>query len=81
MRLETTQARIAKIVMYQTLACRSSVMRLQTFHHASCSHYGLQLADYCCRAMFRKWERGEPTYHDRIDAAVRSELDIFRTET
>ena len=54
---------------------------LQTFHHASCSHYGLQLADYCCWAMFRKWERGEPTYRNRIGAAVRSEHDIFRTET
>ncbi len=28
--------------------------RLRTFHYASCSHYGLQLADYCCWAMFRK---------------------------
>ena len=51
---------------------------LQTFHHASCSHYGLQLADYCCWAMFRKWERKDPTYSDRIRAAVRSEFDIFR---
>ena len=53
--------------------------RLRTFHHVSCSHYGLQLADYCCWAMFRKWERGDTGYLDRIQSAVRSEFDIFRT--
>lgn len=55
--------------------------RLQAFHHASCSHYGLQLADYCCWAMFRKWERGDPTYCNRIDVAIRGEIDIFRART
>ncbi len=54
--------------------------RLRTFHHASCSHYGLQLADYCCWAMFRKWERGDSAYRDRIRAAIRSEFDIFRVK-
>lgn len=53
--------------------------RLRTYHHASCSHYGLQLADYCCWAVFRKWERGDTGYLDRIRSAVRSEFDIFRT--
>lgn len=56
-----------------------SGMRLRAFHHPSCSHYGLQLADYCSWAMFRKWERGDPSYYDRIQGAVRSEFDIFRS--
>lgn len=51
--------------------------RLRVFHHASCSHYGLQLADYCCWAMFRKWERGDTSYAVRIRSALRSEFDIF----
>ena len=70
----------AEIVVRHTLARMLPIgTRLRTFHHSSCSHYGLQLADYCCWAMFRKWERGETTYFDRIRAAVRSEFDIFRS--
>ena len=72
----------AEIVVRRTLArMLSSDIRLRTFHHASCSHYGLQLADYCCWAMFRKWERGDTGYLDRIQSAVRSEFDIFRTRS
>lgn len=74
--------REAGIVARRTLARTLSVgTRIQTFHHTSCSHYGLQLADYCSWAMFRKWEKGDPTYRNRIDFAVRGELDIFRTRT
>ena len=43
-------------------------------HHRSCSHYGLQIADYCCWAVFRKWERGDSSWYDRIRTAVRDEL-------
>ena len=50
-------------------------------HHDSRSHYGLQIADYCCWAVFRKHERGEDTYFNRIKSAVCSEYDIFRTGT
>ena len=50
-------------------------------HHASRSHYGLQMADYCCWAVFRKWQKGDRTYYDRIKDAVRSEHDIFRQGT
>ncbi len=53
-------------------------MEYRVLHHESRSHYGLQVADYCCWAAFRRWERGETTYYDRIRAAVRSEFDIFR---
>ncbi len=46
-------------------------------HHDSRSHYGLQLADYSCWSVFRKHERGETAYFQRISSAVRSEFDIF----
>ena len=49
-------------------------IKYQMLHHSSRSHYGLQVADYCCWAMFRKWERKETRYHDRISRAVRSEI-------
>ena len=38
----------------------------------------LQVADYCCWAVFRSWEREDSRYYDMIKPAVRSEFDIFR---
>lgn len=52
--------------------------RYRILHHSSRSHYGLQVADYCCWAVFRKWQRGETAHYDRIKGAVRNELRIFR---
>ncbi len=56
-------------------------MRYRILHHASRSHYGLQVADYCNWAVFRKWQKGETEFYDRIKPAVRSEFDIFQTGT
>ena len=52
-------------------------MRYRILHHASRSHYGLQVADYCCWAVFRKWNRNKMHYYGLIKQAVRSEFDIF----
>ena len=41
-------------------------MQYRVLHHQSRSHYGLQVADYCCWAIFRKWQTGERTWYDRI---------------
>lgn len=46
-------------------------------HHDSRSHYGLQIADYCCWAISRKWRTGERTWYDRIKPAVCSEVEIL----
>jgi hypothetical protein len=54
-------------------------MSYRILHHASRSHYGLQVADYCNWAVFRKWQRGETEFYDQIKPALRSEFDIFRT--
>ncbi len=51
--------------------------RYQILHHNSRSHYGLQIADYCCWAVARKYEMGETTCLDRIRPALRSESEIF----
>lgn len=50
-------------------------------HHASKSHYGLQIADYFNWAIFRKWERNECSSHSKIRGQIRSEFDIFRRGT
>jgi hypothetical protein len=38
----------------------------------------LQIADYCCWAVHRKWERGDARHYDRIAHCVHSEFDVFR---
>ena len=48
-------------------------MKYRILHHQSRSHYGLQVADYCCWAVFRKWQKGESTWYDQIKPAVRKE--------
>ena len=53
-----------------------SRVKYRVLHHQSRSHYGLQIADYCCWAVLRKWERGESTWYDRIKPAVRNEFKI-----
>lgn len=56
-------------------------MRYRILHHASRSHYGLQVADYCSWAVFRKWQKGETAYYDLLKPAIRSEFEIFRSGT
>ena len=51
-------------------------MKYRVLHHQSRSHYGLQVADYCCWAIFRKWQMRETKHYDRIAPAVRSEFGI-----
>ncbi|MCY4046907.1 MAG: DUF3800 domain-containing protein [Candidatus Dadabacteria bacterium] len=53
--------------------------KYQILHHSSNSHYGLQVADYCCWSIFRKWERREDDYYSSIKPLISSELDIFQT--
>ena len=48
----------------------------QILHHASSSHYGLQVADYCCWAMHQKWEKNRPKWFDHISPSVRHEVSI-----
>ena len=55
--------------------------RYRVLHHDSRSHHGLQIADYCCWAIFRKHEKGDQVAFDRLRPAIRSEFDIFRRGT
>ena len=43
------------------------------FHHQSRSHFGLQIADYCSWAIFRKHEMGDARFYEYLQAAIRSE--------
>ena len=43
-------------------------------HHDSRAHYGLQVVDYLCWAVFRKYERGDSGYFDKIRPAMLDEI-------
>ena len=50
--------------------------RFRVLHHASMSNMGLQLADYCNWAIFRKWESGDCVFYDALREGIKSELEI-----
>ena len=56
-------------------------VKYRLLHHPSRSHYGLQIADYCNWAIYRKWCTNESRFYDVIETAICSELDIFENKT
>jgi len=48
--------------------------RYHLLHHQSRSHYGLQITDYCCWAIFRKWQQRGDTWYKYIQPALCNEL-------
>ena len=53
--------------------------KYRIMHHASKSSIGLQVADYCNWAIWKKWEGGDDYFFKKRARGVRSEFDIFRT--
>jgi hypothetical protein len=51
----------------------------EILHHASQSCVGLQLADYANWAIYRKWQSDDDSSYKRIQAAIVSEFEIFRS--
>ncbi len=51
----------------------------EIYHHKSSSHFALQLVDYGNWTIFRKWERGDPHFYDKIKSAIWSEFNIFKS--
>ena len=52
------------------------------FRTASWNAYSepcLQVADYCCWALSRKWEQGDERSYALIQNKIRSEFDVFRS--
>ncbi|MYB51347.1 MAG: DUF3800 domain-containing protein [Acidobacteriia bacterium] len=81
--LPHARKRTAIAKQIKSAASRKQLAGIQycLLHHASRSHFGLQMADYCSWAIQRKWEKAELYAYDRIKPAIRSELDIFRRGT
>ena len=70
---------VVEKVVKQTLSeMLPSGTKYRVFHHASKSCTGLQIADYCNWAMFRKWERDDLRSYKLISRGIKSEFDIFQ---
>ena len=52
-------------------------LKYRILHHHSRSHFGLQVADYCCWAIFRKWERSDRTSYRHIRLAIDRESNVW----
>ena len=63
-----------KLILAEMLPAGTSYRIL---HHASKSSLGLQVADYCNWAVFRKWERDDERSYVLVRSAINSEFDIF----
>ena len=71
-------ARATRTTLARTLPAG---VKYRILHHRSRAHYGLQIADYCCWAIFRKWEMGDGAWSDRIAPLIGSETRIGASET
>jgi hypothetical protein len=47
-------------------------------HHAAMSCIGIQVADYCNWAIFRKWEKEDNRSYQIIEGSIKSCFDIFK---
>ena len=50
------------------------------FIHSAASHPMLQVADYCCWAVSKKWKDSEVRPYSKIQSAVLTEVDLFESE-
>lgn len=55
-------------------------VKYRVFHQASRAHYGLQAADYCNWAIYRKWDKNDAVYYNEIKPAIFSEYELFTSD-
>ena len=54
---------------------------VRTTHWPAATDPGLQIADYCCWAIFRKWERDDDRSYKLIRGKIKSAYDLFSRGT
>lgn len=62
-------------------SCRRDLRQtpFNLYHHPGESNYWLQVADYCCWAVQRKWEQRDPRTYDRLWWRLATqELDVLQ---
>ncbi|MBM4036781.1 MAG: hypothetical protein FJ291_34030 [Planctomycetes bacterium] len=65
---------VEKAIKHTLASSLPAGARYRLLHHASKSCLGLQVADYCNWALFRKWERGDTRSYEIIRPAIRREI-------
>jgi hypothetical protein len=70
-----------KIVKVTLARMLPEKVRWRVLHHPSHCNFDLQIADYCCWAIHRKWNNSDLRFYDLIGSAIRKEFDIFRCGT
>lgn len=76
--VQKKRAAVEKAVKITLKSMLPSTCKFRILHHSSRSTIGLQIADFCNWAVFRKWEAGDDRYYNEIKAGIRSEFPIFR---
>lgn len=77
--IQKKRSAVEKAIKVTLAAMRPAGCKYRIMHHASKSTIGLQVADYCNWAIWKKWEGGDDYFFRKIENAVRSEFDIFRS--
>lgn len=75
--VQKKRSAVEKAIKMTLAAMLPAGCKYRIMHHASKSTIGLQVADYCNWAIWKKWEGGDDYFYRKIEKAVRSEFDIF----
>ncbi len=78
--VERRRSAVEKGVKLTLAASLSAGTRYRVYHHPSASCMGLQVADYCNWAIFRKWQRGDARSHVQIAGMIRHERQLVPNE-
>jgi len=66
-----------KVLKYNLKRLFGTEIKYKILHHASKSNYYLQMADYCCWAIYIKWSKKEKRPYNIIKNIVKSEFNYF----
>lgn len=77
--VKKNQKSVEKALKTSIKACiPSSMQKYYILHHDSKSHFYLQIVDYCCWAIYRKWNNEDTRSYNLIRDKIVSEFDIFQ---
>jgi hypothetical protein len=75
---EGDKGRVILRTLKQFLKAEYPGIPFEIFSHRSCADLNCQLADYCCWAIFVKWERVELRPYEIIKKRIQNEFPLFR---
>lgn len=82
--LPISSHKAAVIKTFKTV-CRSELSAttpFEIYHHPRAANCWIQVADYCCWSLYRKWENGDRrTYDQLLPKLAATELDALRAGT